>query len=98
MAGQLYRLIKEILQGKAEPEQLGPTWRNTMSWHAYLEAERILGIYHPWRRGELDKLLPWMREMVEAEMIKLHKLRKLGKKRPVEQAPVPLPHWHNWQV
>lgn len=97
MPGLIYGRIMDVLNGKAEPESLGPTWRHTMSWHSYKEAERILAIKFVWRKDELAKLSPRFRELVEAEMIRLHRLRNLGKRRPIAAAPIPKPHWHGWK-
>lgn len=71
---EIYRAIKAVLNGEAEPETLGPSRPHDLAMPVYLKARSILKMPKEERSKEIDRHAERIAELIRAEMIRLHKL------------------------
>lgn len=91
-----YAQLKAVMAGEAPVESVSAS---TLSFQIYNEAVKVLSALRVHRTGMVDDLPPAIGELVRAEVIRLHGLRRaIPKPRPKVQAePVQHnPEWNDW--
>lgn len=96
-------LMKAILCGEAEPEELAG-WEVSMGFHFYNIAKKIMDAKTPgWREILDDDYPPRIAELIKLECIRIHKIRTRAKVKAVEvqkaqiaEAGGPKSDWTDW--
>lgn len=71
--------IVDVLEGRAEPETLGPYWRHDIALPLYELACQILRMPHAQRREEINKRAASIVPHIEEEVKRIHAIRSARK-------------------
>lgn len=74
--GQIAELIADVLDGKAEPEQLGPSWPHDLAMPIYEKACQVLDMPREKRRAEIEAQPKRISDLLALEVKRLYLLRK----------------------
>lgn len=95
--GPIYTQLAKVMAGNAHPESLGPEWARTVSFPVYLLAVSVLDALRPHRAAIMDDMPERIGELVRAEVIRLHAIRRAAPPPKVQAEPVrPKAEWENW--
>lgn len=70
-----YRKISLVLNGDASYDSLDDAQKSAIRFPIYLKACAILAMYKAHRQEEIDRCVPELKEMLKAEIVRIHRLR-----------------------
>lgn len=95
--GPIYTLLAKIMAGDEAPEALGPHWGRTLSFPVYLLAVKVLEAHRPARAPMMDDMPPRIGDLVRAEVIRQHAIRRNAPPPKVQAEPRRVVNeWENW--
>ncbi len=72
---ECYRKIALVLNGDAPYDSLDDAQKSAIRFPIYLKACAILAMYKAHRQEEIERCVPELKEMLKAEIVRIHRLR-----------------------
>lgn len=73
-----YRKISLVLNGDASYDSLDDAQKSAIRFPIYLKACAILAMYKAHRKEEIDRCVPDLKEMLKAEIVRIHRQRSFA--------------------
>lgn len=91
-----YAQLKAVMAGEAPVESVSAS---TLSFQIYNEAVKVLAAHKVHRVGMMDDHPPAIGDLIRAEVLRIHALRRQAPKAPPKVQPEPTvhrPEWNDW--